>query len=119
MKAVSFLRAVRLNDAALRARDPGLQAERTALSWNRTALAIFANALLALRSGWASGEAPITALAFVLLIAAAGVMLYGAWRRQCLLDGRGSIAPSAIAIASVTIVTLGACATGIASIVVR
>lgn len=113
------LNAVRLGDAAPRVRDTGLQAERTALSWNRTALAILANALLVLRSGWVSREAPITALAFVLLIAAAAAMLYSAWRRQCLLDDRGSIAPSAIAIASATIVALGACVTAIASMIVR
>ena len=111
--------AVRPDDARPRARDAGLQAERTALSWNRTALAISANALLALRTGWVSREAPITALAFSLLIAAGAAMFYGAWRRQRLLDGRGSIAPSAIAIATAAIVAMVACVTGMASIVVR
>lgn len=99
--------------------DPGLQAERTALAWNRTGLALLANALLALRSGWASRETPITVLAFALLVAAGTAILYGAWRRRHLLNGYGRTAPSAIAIATAAVVTLVACATGIASIVVR
>lgn len=80
---------------------------------------MLANALLALRSGWASRETPITALAFALLVAAGTAILYGAWRRRHLLNGHGMTAPSAIAIAAAAVVTLVACATGIASIVVR
>ncbi len=101
--------------ATPRPRDPGLQAERTALSWNRTGLAMLANALLALRAGWVSRDTPITILAFALLIAAGAAVLYGAWRRRHLLNGRGAIAPPAIAIAAAAFVTLVACATGIAS----
>jgi len=108
-----------VDNATPRVRDKGLQAERTALSWTRTALAILVNALLALRSGWATGQAPITGLAFALLFAAAAAMFYGAWRRQCLRDGRGSIAPSALAIAMMAITTLVACATGVAAVVLR
>ncbi|VTU30496.1 DUF202 domain-containing protein [Variovorax sp. PBL-E5] len=103
--------------AAPRARDAGLQAERTALSWNRTALSIFVNALLALRSGWVDRETPITALAFALLMASVAAMLYGVWRRRRLLDGRGPTAPSANAVAAAAVVTLIACATGMAAIV--
>ena len=109
----------RPDDAARRPRDAGLQAERTALSWNRTALAIGANALLALRSGWTNEKAPITVLAVALLVAAGAGVIYGAWRRQRLLGGGGSIAPSAPAMAVVAMVALVACATGIASILVR
>lgn len=98
--------------------DPGLQAERTALAWNRTGLAMLANALLALRSGWASREAPITVLAFTLLVATAAAIFYGARRRRHLLNSQGRTAPSVIAIATAAVVTLVACATGIASIVV-
>lgn len=100
-------------------RDPGLQAERTALSWNRTALSIFVNALLALRAGWTSREAPITAPAFALLIASGAAMFYGAWRRRHLLDGQGPIAPSANVIAATAVVALVACVTGIASVVLN
>lgn len=113
------LSAVGPDDATPRARDAGLQAERTALSWSRTALSIFVNALLALRSGWTTREAPITALAFALLIAAGPAMFYGAWRRQHLLDGRGAIAPSANVIAATAIVAMVACGTGIGSVVLR
>ena len=108
-----------LETGARRPPDPGLQAERTALAWNRTGLVMLANALLALRAGWASRETPITVLAFVLLVAAGAAILYGAWRRRHLLNGRGMIAPSAISIATAAIITLVACATGIASIVMR
>jgi len=39
---------------------------------------MLANALLALRSGWASRETPITVLAFALLIATGAAIFYGA-----------------------------------------
>jgi uncharacterized membrane protein YidH (DUF202 family) len=105
--------------AALRPLAPGLQAERTALAWNRTGLAVLVNALLALRSGWVSREAPITVLAFVLLLASGAAVVYGAWRRRHLLSGHGTTAPPAIVITAVAVVTLVACATGIASILVH
>ena len=110
---------IHLADPSLRPRDAGLQAERTALAWSRTALAMWVNALLALRAGWTNGIAPITTLAFALLIAAGAAMLYSARRRRSLLDGRGSCAPSALATAMVAIVTLVACAAGIAAIFTR
>ena len=78
-----------------------------------------ANALLTLRSGWASRETPITVLAFALLVAAGAAILYGAWRRQHLLNGYGRTAPTALAIVSAAVVTLVASGTGIASIVMR
>jgi len=96
-----------------------LQAERTALAWNRTGLAMVVNALLALRSGWASRDTPITVLAFALIIAAGVAVLYGSWRRRHLLNGRGRTAPSAIAIAITAVVSLVACAIGVASVLTR
>lgn len=98
------------------AQDAGLQAQRTALSWSRTGLAIFANALLALRSGWINREVPITTLALALLIAAGAVMAYGAWRRKHMLSGAESIAASALPVAAVGIIALVACFTGMASL---
>lgn len=101
------------------AQDAGLQAQRTALSWSRTGLAIFANALLALRTGWANREVPITALALALLIAAGAVMAYGAWRRRHMLSGADSVAASALAVAAVAVIALVACATGMVSLLMR
>lgn len=99
----------------IRPRDVGLQAERTALSWNRTGSAVLVNALLALRSGWASGESALTIVAFALLVASGIAILYGAWRRRHLLGGRGMTAPRATAIAAAAVVALVTCAAGIAS----
>jgi uncharacterized membrane protein YidH (DUF202 family) len=98
------------------ARDPGLQAERTALAWTRTALSIFVNALLALRTGWASGEASVTALGVALMLAAASAAACGAWRRHRLLGARGALAPPALAIAGAAWVTLLACGAAIVSV---
>jgi uncharacterized membrane protein YidH (DUF202 family) len=97
-------------------RDPGLQAERTALAWSRTGLAVFVNAVLALRSGWASGETSITVLGLALLVAAAAAALCGGWRRRHLLSGHPMIAPPAIVIAGAAGVTWLACAAAIASV---
>ncbi|PSL84761.1 hypothetical protein C7T35_10390 [Variovorax sp. WS11] len=108
-----------MDDPSLRPRDAGLQAERTALAWSRTGLAIWVNALVALRAGWANGRAPITALAFALLIAAGVAIAYGVRRRRRLLDGRSPCPPSALATAMVAILTMVACATAIASIFLR
>lgn len=101
------------------AQDAGLQAQRTALSWSRTGLAVFANALLALRTGWVNREAPITALALALLIAAGAVMAYGTWRRRHMLSGADSVAVSALAVAAVAVIALVACVTGMVSLLMR
>ena len=97
-------------------RDPGLQAERTALAWNRTGLAVLVNALLALRSGWSSGDRPIIFLAVALLVAAGAAVFYGAWRRRQLLSARVMIAPPAIGIVAVAVVALLTCLVGTLSI---
>lgn len=99
-----------------RSRDQGLQAERTALSWSRTGWAILANALLALRSGWVNQAVAVTLLAFALLAASGAVMLYGGWRRRQLSSGHAFTAPPAIALATVTAITWGACVTAVISI---
>lgn len=111
--------ATRIASAAPRPRDAGLQVERTALSWNRTGLTVLANALLVLRTGWTSGEVSLTVVAFALLVAAGAAIFYGGWRRRHLLKGHGMTAPPALVIAVAAVVTLVACATGIASILVH
>jgi uncharacterized membrane protein YidH (DUF202 family) len=99
--------------------DAGLQPERTALAWNRTGLAIVVNALLALRAGWTSERPMLVVVAFVLLIAAGGAIVYGAWRQRHLSTGLGMTAPPALAIACAAIVTLVASAAGLTSMLVR
>lgn len=96
-------------------RDPGLQAERTVLAWNRTGLALLANGLLALRTGWGSQQAAITGLAFALLIAAGGVLVYGVCRHRQLLNSPQVKAPAVLAMVVVTGVSLLACMVGVAS----
>lgn len=96
----------------------GLQAERTALAWNRTGLVVLVNALLALRTGWLSGEKFISTLALTLLVAAGAVILYGAWRRRQLLHEKAISAPPTWAMAATAIFTLDTCIASIAAILV-
>jgi uncharacterized membrane protein YidH (DUF202 family) len=103
-------------------RDPGLQGERTALSWTRTALVITVNALLAIRSGLVSGELALTIVGIVLILAAIGAVLYGSVRGRALAGHSGHHVPPAAPALAITLlgaVTLIACASGVASVLVR
>jgi uncharacterized membrane protein YidH (DUF202 family) len=93
-----------------------LQAERTALAWNRTGLAVLVNALLSLRAGWANQGVGVTTLALLLLIAAGAIFFYGTWRRRHLFDAAGHLTVPTVAVAMAAVVTLAACATGLASL---
>ncbi len=67
-----------------------------ASTWNRTGLAVFANGLLALRSGWANYQIPVTLLAFMLFLASAAVFLYALCRRRQLLRDQNAMGPPAM-----------------------
>jgi len=103
-------------------RDRGLQGERTALSWNRTALTIAVNALLALRTGWVSGEPWLLGLGALLLVAAGATVAYGNLRGRALAGHRGHHEPPAAPALAVTLIAataVVACATGVASVLVQ
>lgn len=103
------------------ARDPGLQGERTALSWSRTALTIAVNALLALRTGWVSGEGWLIALGVLLLFAAACTVVYGNRRGRALAGHAGHHEPPgapALAVALMAATAVVSCAAGVASVLV-
>ena len=69
-------------------RDPGLQPQRTALAWVRTGLAVFVNALIVLRAGFATAQVFILALGTILLAASALSVVLGTWRvRHLAADG--------------------------------
>jgi len=107
--------------SAGQARDPGLQGERTALSWTRTALAVAVNALLALRSGWESGQFALTVVGVLLLLGAGATVAYGS-RRGRALAGHTADVPTAApsgAIAWATAITLAACGAGLASVLIE
>lgn len=97
-------------------RDPGLQVERTALAWSRTGLAVLVNALLALRSGWVTGEVSITFLGVALLLSAAVVALCGTRRGRHLASDGGAVSAPGSIVAGVAAVALLACAAALASI---
>ena len=79
-------------------------------------MSVLVNALLVLRTGLANERTAITTLAVVLLIAAGALFVFSAWRRKNLLQGTDDVAPPALAPAMTALVTVAACATGIASI---
>lgn len=108
-----------LETGTQQARESGLQAERTALAWNRTGLAVLVNALLAFRAAWISDQEFISVLAWMLLIAAGWVLLYGASRRRQFVSGLATSAPPTTAIAATAIIMLVTCIASIAAILVH
>lgn len=97
--------------------DPGLQPVRTALAWSRTGLAVFVNAAAVIRSGTSQHHAFITGLGVSMLVAAAGAILFGAWRRHRLMQGDHPIAPPTWTMRAMTVMLLFVCAGGLLSIV--
>ena len=79
-------------------------------------MAVLVNALLVLRAGLSSDRGAITTLALILMVAAGALFVFGAWRRRHLIGRHASVAPPALAPALTAIVTMAACAAGIASI---
>ncbi len=96
--------------------DPGLQPQRTALAWSRTALALLVNAAAVMRAGAARGSIAILLLGVMLLAAAAGMSACGAWRRRCLLDPAGPIAPPGWLMQGTMLLVWMTCCAGVASI---
>lgn len=102
-------------------RDPGLQGERTSLSWTRTALALAVNALLALRTGWDSGQLALTVVGVILMLAAGAAVAYGNYRGRALAGHTAHTPPAApsVAIAVTTAATFVAAGAGIASVLIQ
>lgn len=84
-------------------RDPGLQPERTGLAWSRTGLALAANALLALRAGFAREQPVATIVGLLLLIAAAFVVGFGFARKRELVRGEVAAVPAGALVAIVVL----------------
>lgn len=98
-------------------RDPGVQPERTALAWGRTGLAVTVNALLVLRAGLLTSHPFLVALSFMLLLAALGAIVCGAWRSRLLSGGKVTSAPPPALMAATVMVAWVTCAAGLASLV--
>lgn len=91
--------------------DPGLQTQRTALAWHRTGLAVLVNALVILHSGVSAGHALLTLLGGLLLVAAAGVAAFGAWRSRALTHGPTyATTPARVVLAAAGVTSLAAAA---------
>jgi len=91
--------------------DPGLQPQRTALAWHRTGLAVLANALVILRSGVSAGHGMLTFLGGLLLVSAAGVAAFGAWRARALARGPAhATTPARVVLAAAGVTSLAAAA---------
>jgi uncharacterized membrane protein YidH (DUF202 family) len=95
--------------------DSGLQPERTALAWSRTGLALLVNALVVLRSGWASGQRWVLALGALLLLAAAATVLVGRWRAHCLVASPAPATVPAGLMRAMVLMAWLACLAGVAS----
>ncbi|VFR70825.1 hypothetical protein BRI9_4387 [plant metagenome] len=92
--------------------DPGLQPQRTALAWSRTAMTVGVNAALVLRVGVHGEEPLLTVFGIILLVAAAGLVLVAAWRKQALMRADAPGAPPAFMLQAVVAVCVLACVGG-------
>lgn len=97
-------------------RDEGLQAERTALAWNRTGMAVLVNGILVLRAGLLHESRPLSALAVIILLAAASTIGYGARRKAQLAAATRPPSIGAVALALVAAVALAASLAGLFAI---
>lgn len=77
---------------------------------------VCANALLAFRAYWESGQPSYVVVAVALSLAAAGALGYGGWRKRELLRAGTPTAVSAYAIAALTMVSLVASVAGVLSV---
>ncbi|UUX95950.1 DUF202 domain-containing protein [Aquabacterium sp. J223] len=71
--------------------DAGLQPERTALAWRRTALLMAVNAMVALRTGLASGDGRSVAAATALGAVALLLALAGSLRQRRLAQAPAAV----------------------------
>ena len=98
-------------------RDSGLQPQRTALAWVRTGLAVFVNALIVLRAGFATAQVFILALGSLLLAASALCVVFATWRVRHLAAHGAEVAPPWILMAGTMWIAWIACFAGVVSIV--